>query len=213
MYFDFFSTAKYIASKNLVQGSSGNLSYLVEPGKLWITGSGAWLEETAYDNFVECAFPSGKILVSRSNNRPSSELGMHLAVLNKRKSMRAVLHFQAPYATVLSSSESNYANLDYLNTIPEIPYYIGKVGRVPYYLPGSKELIKAVSEEIVEHDAILLQNHGQLVVGKDLEDIIQKALFLEQASMIVVNVKGIKILNEKQCEELRDYKTKRNSGS
>jgi ribulose-5-phosphate 4-epimerase/fuculose-1-phosphate aldolase len=152
-------------------------------------------------------------LVSRGNNKPSSELGMHLAVLNKRKGMRAVLHFQAPYATVLSSSESNYANLDYLNTIPEVPYYIGKVGWVPYHLPGSKELVEAVSEKIMEHDAIFLQNHGQLVVGKDLEDLIQKALFLEQASMIMVNVKGIKILSEKQCEELRDYKVKRSLGS
>ena len=47
---------------------------------------------------------------------------------------------------------------------------------------GSKALAEAVAEHIVDHDALLLQNHGALAVGKDLLSSFDRLECLEQCA-------------------------------
>ncbi|MCI5121999.1 MAG: hypothetical protein D3908_12570 [Candidatus Electrothrix sp. AUS4] len=68
--------------------------------------------------------------------------------------------------------------------MPELPYYIGPVATVPYLTPGSDELAQAVAAALQEHDMAVLQNHGQVTVGKDYREVLQRALFFEFAAAI-----------------------------
>jgi L-fuculose-phosphate aldolase len=209
MLFDFFEAARYVGRKNLVSGSSGNLSHLWrEKASLWISASGSWLEALSFDDLVECSFPDGAVSRSEQGKKPSSELHMHLEILKKRPDVNTVLHFQAPYATVISAS-SPIAYEQNLDTIPEVPYYLGKVGIIDYVLPGSDELASMVAQEIESHDALILQNHGQLVVGVSLEEVIQKALFLEFACMTVALGKETERLTQTDIAALQKYKTQK----
>jgi ribulose-5-phosphate 4-epimerase/fuculose-1-phosphate aldolase len=209
--FDFFDAARYIAQKGLVVGSSGNLSHLwrdaLDGNTLWITASGSWFRDLSLEDLVECSFPDGEVKrAHKPLNKPSSELKMHLEILKKRDDINTVLHFQSPYATVMATSyRGPYASFC---TIPEIPYYLGEIGWVNYYCPGSAELSEKVSKKIEKgHDAVILQNHGQLVVGSSIRDAVQKALFLELACMtVVLNGPNTQILTENQEKDLREYK-------
>jgi len=69
--------------------------------------------------------------------------------------------------------------------IPELPIYVGEPAVVKYSPPGSKELADETIAAMQGHDLAILQNHGQVVVGKDFNDTIQKAGFFELACQIL----------------------------
>jgi len=213
MYFNFLAAAKYIAHKNLVQASSGNLSYLMVDRKhLQITSSGSWMERLEDYDVIDCDFPSGN--VSQFNKqfdmKPSSELPMHIAIYERRPDVNVVLHCQSPHATTLATMIAYHdMQIDELNVIPEIPHYIGAVRYVKYFHPGSKELVLAVGQQCTYGDAIILGNHGQVIMGKDFDDVIQKALFLDLASQVLINPprgSDINIICEEDCRKLKRYK-------
>lgn len=56
------------------------------------------------------------------------------------------------------------------------------------------------------HNLIVLQNHGQVVVGKSFDDVIQKALFFELACGIIIRSKDQAIrISEEQLREMDKY--------
>ena len=107
------------------------------------------------------------------------ESGFHLQILQNRSDVNVVLHCQSIYATTIACMKKKPDNF---NVSIEIPCYCGReIAIVPYYRPGSAELAKAVSEALLNHDAALLEKHGQVYAGKDLKSTIEKAEFLEMA--------------------------------
>jgi ribulose-5-phosphate 4-epimerase/fuculose-1-phosphate aldolase len=59
-----------------------------------------------------------------------------------------------------------------------------------------------VTESMKTHDLVVLQNHGQVVVGKSFDDVIQKALFFELACGIIMrsNNQAVRLTEEQLCE-------------
>ena len=98
-------------------------------------------------------------------------------------------------ATTIACSKKLYRDFF---VIPEIPYYIGSIGIIPYKDPGSVNLVKAVTSAIRKHNLLILKNHGQIVTGRDFREAIQRAAFLEFASGIILHAGGrVRVLSEK----------------
>ena len=57
---------------------------------------------------------------------------------------------------------------------------------IPYLPPGSPELAEAVTAAIKEHDLAILRNHGQVTVGKNFNEVIEKAAYFELACKIIL---------------------------
>jgi ribulose-5-phosphate 4-epimerase/fuculose-1-phosphate aldolase len=112
------------------------------------------------------------------------ETAFHAGILQIRPEAKVVLHFQSPYATV-AACRKDVLELPY-HVTPEMPYYIGPVGVVPFLLPGSAELARAVVEQARSHNMILLQNHGQVTFGATFEETIQRAVFFEMTCEIMI---------------------------
>ena len=98
--------------------------------------------------------------------------------------MNVVLHFQTPAATTLACRD-DLSKTDFF-IIPEIPYYIGAIGIVPYILPGTPALAEAVVGVMKDHDLAMLANHGQVTVGRTYDEAIQRAMFFELACEILL---------------------------
>ena len=76
---------------------------------------------------------------------------------------------------------------------------------LPYFRPGSPELAEAVIEAMQEHDAVLLSNHGQVVCGRDFDEVLERALFFEMACRIIVQSRmDYTVLSQKEVEDLRN---------
>lgn len=193
----FISAARKVAEQKLVVCGSGNLSWRIDDERMLITATGAWLSELTEDEIAVCGIADG---ASLNQKEPSIEIGFHRAIMRERREVKVVLHFQSPYATTITCSESS--DRDFF-VIPEIPYYIGHIGVIPYMDPGSNDLVKAVTSAIRKYNLLILKNHGQVTVGKDFKEAIQRAAFFEFASRIILHGGNkVQILSKKSVEFL-----------
>lgn len=105
--------------------------------------------------------------------RPSSELPMHLAAY-QQTAAGAVVHTHSMFATAVATS---------CPELPAIHYTIGFLGGpvpvVPYATFGSRELADGLRAALADRPVALLQNHGAVAVGQDVEQAYDRARLLE----------------------------------
>jgi len=178
---EFIQASHEIAARRLVRCSSGNLSMRLDSNRMLVTASRSWMGNLSADDVCVCRISDGTPL---DDKRPSVEIGFHAGILSRRPDVNVVLHFQTPCATALASRDTG--DIDYF-VIPEVPFYIGPVARVPYEPPGSEDLAAAVTEAMLTHDMVTLANHGQVVAADSLAHAIQNASFFELACEIIVH--------------------------
>jgi len=152
-----------LVDNKLVSRTWGNISIKLDEEYFLITPSGRSYETMKTEDLVkvrieDCSY-EGPI-------KPSSEKGLHAECYKQRKEVTFVVHTHQTYASVLSINEKN-------------PLY--KVA--PYGLPGTKKLVKAVSEALKANPAdkfFLLKSHGALALGENSEEAFSLALDAEK---------------------------------
>lgn len=154
-------TGRWLASRNLSPGRSGNVSVRHADGML-ITPSGMSAEETEPSDIV---FVAADGSVPPRQRKPSSEWQFHLSAYAARPDRNAVVHAHSLHATVLACARKS---------IPAFHYMVAVAGGddiplVPYATFGTSELARAVAEGLARRDACLMANHGQIAVGATLE--------------------------------------------
>ena len=200
----FLAAARLTAAKGLVRCSSGNLSRRLSNGNLLIKGSRSWMESLTVENLSVCRMEDGHCL---EGAKPSVETAFHAGILKIRPEAQVVLHFQSPFATV-AACRADGRELPYAVT-PEMPYYIGSVGFVPFLLPGSAELAEAVVEQAAHHNMVLLENHGQVTFGASFEETLQRAVFFEMSCEILLRAgELLRPLDLESAESLRTMSRK-----
>ena len=193
----FVAQARQYGEAGLMLCSSGNLSWRIGE-KALVSGTGSWLPVLTGERVAVCDVATG---VPENGVRPSMESVFHLGVMRERADVNVVLHFQSEFATVVACMKEKPKNF---NVTLEVPYHVGEIAVVPYYCPGSPELAQAVIEAMREHDAVLMSNHGQVVCGKNFDDVLQRALLFEMACRIIVQSGGeYDVLGEKDVEDLK----------
>ncbi len=183
-------------------GSGGNISARLPDGSILATPTNASLGRLAPERLSLVA-ADGTLI---SGDPPSKECAFHLKIYQARPGCGAVVHLHSTYATGLSCLR----DLDPENVIrPFTPYYVMKVAPlplVPYYRPGSPELVAAVASRARQAGCFLLANHGPVVTGKTLEDAVNTAEELEETAKLVFllqrNPAGVRYLEEEQIREL-----------
>jgi ribulose-5-phosphate 4-epimerase/fuculose-1-phosphate aldolase len=160
--------------------SSGNLSLRIDDDRLLVTSSRSWMSNLSRDDISVCRISDGCLL---AGGKPTVEIGFHAGIQKMRPEVNVVMHFQTPCATALACRDPG--DMNYF-VIPEIPFYIGPVARVPFLLPGTKELAQAVTEAMRNHDMVIMGNHGQVTVARDIDHVIQNAEFFELACDIIL---------------------------
>ena len=192
---NFLQACHEAASRGLMRCSSGNISRRLDNARLLVTSSRSWAENLSGDEVSVCRIADGAIL---EGPKPSVEIGFHAGILKARPDINVVMHYQTPFATALACRETD--DTDYF-VIPEIPFYIGHVARVPYLLPGSKELADAVTMAMHDHDLVIMSNHGMVTVAIDYSHVIQNAQFFELACEVITRGgDGLKFLSKEDVD-------------
>jgi len=195
---EFVAGCRRVASHGLVRSSSGNLSWRVNEEYMLITATRSWMGELSREQIAICRISDGAVL---NEKKPSAENGFHFGILRERPDVNVVLHFQSPYATAIACSGRDYNNF---SVIPEIPYYLGQIAIVPYLNPGSNELAREVISAMKAHDLVIMKNHGQVTVGRNFDEVIQKATFFELACEIILHAGDqVQFLSQDAIDYLR----------
>ena len=193
--------ARAMEHYGLVMLSGGNVSLRMKDGTFLVTPSAM-----AYDSMIpeDIVLVNGKGETIEGKRRPTSDLEAILYIFEKMPDVNVVLHFQSEYATAISCMKNKPTNF---NVTAEIPCHVGsEIPVIPYYRPGSPELAKAVVEAMLKHNSVLLTNHGQVVCGKDFDQVYERATFFEMACRIIVQSGGdYSVLTPEEIEDLEIY--------
>jgi L-fuculose-phosphate aldolase len=178
--------------QGLVRGTSGNISAKI-PGTdtFLIKPSGARMENLKPEELVLVDTQGNKV---RGESNVSVETPIHATIYRARKDVQAVVHTHAPTATAFGIAKTEILPLQ-IELFMLLP---NGVPVIPFKAPGSKALADAVQQKIAASDAIILENHGIVTVGKTIEKACNLNEMVEEAAKIqflVMMLAGRDIIN------------------
>lgn len=115
---------------------------------------------------------------------------MHVAIYQCRQDIKAIIHAHPPLATSFASAGENLIP----SLTPESIIILGtQIPLVEYHQPSSYELATAVANSFKSPKvkAILLANHGAVVVSDTLDNAYDGMEILEHLAYINLNTKII----------------------
>ncbi|WP_320113358.1 class II aldolase/adducin family protein [Draconibacterium orientale] len=169
-----------IYRSGLTTTSGGNISIIDDNGDVWVTPS-AIDKGTLRPSDIVCVRKDGTI---EGRHKPSSEYPFHIAIYKCRPEIKAVIHAHPP-ALVSFSIVRQIPNT---NVIPQAKHVCGPIGYAPYALPGSNELGDVIADEFAKGvNAVIMENHGTVVGGTDLNDAYQRFETMEFCARTLIN--------------------------
>jgi L-ribulose-5-phosphate 4-epimerase len=191
-----------VAKMNLITLTFGNLSIKdKESGYICITPSGIDYDELSPEDIVIVDVQGN---VVDGNKKPSTELSMHCEIYKSREDIFSVIHTHSTMATSWAC-----CGMDIPCISSELCSTIGgPIMCVPYKTQETKELGMAVASALKEHDAVLLENHGTVSVGKSIKEAFVNSLMVEESAKKAFYAKQIGILNVIPEDECRCIKRK-----
>jgi L-fuculose-phosphate aldolase len=188
----------YFGSKS---GSAGNVSMLVEgENALAVTPTRMPYDVMTVEDICVVDFDLAPI---EGKRKPSIEAPMHVAAYKTRADVSAVIHTHQTFASALSILNEPIPPL-----FDEVTLAIGNViDVVPYALSGSRELHDNVARKLANRcHCYILQNHGTLCIGTDLDKVFTFVELLEKSAHIYMDAlstgKPITVLPEKTVAQL-----------
>ena len=174
---------KLLYDKGLIVATDGNVSARLDANRVLATPSGLCKGFMEPEQLIVVDLDGNRAGPANTANRhlkPTSEMRMHLEAYRRRPDAGAVVHAHPPTTVALSIAGIDLAQC----LIPEVIVTLGIVPTTQYAAPSSEENARAIRELIGSHDAIVLQRHGTLTVGRDPFDAFLKAESIEQMSRI-----------------------------
>jgi len=185
-------------ARNLLAAADGNVSVLLDDGRIAITPSGVAKARMGPGDLAYLS-RDGRILAGR----PSTERLMHLAVFRACPEARAVVH--APTAIAFSLAHPEWSSLP-SDALPEVILAAGTIPFVPYARPGTAAMGEVLAPFLPEHRLMVLSRHGALAWGETLEEAYLGMERLEHACQILktaMDLGGARPLPEAEVEALR----------
>lgn len=169
-------TCRQMNATGINQGTSGNLSVRCGDGFL-ITPSSLPYDKMGPEDLVEMDFEG-----TYAGRRPSSEWRFHRDILKNRPDIDVVLHCHSVYATTLACHHRE---------IPAFHYMVGIAGGTTircaeYATFGTQELSDAALRALDGRLACLLGQHGQISLGRTLDQALWMATEVETLSRLYV---------------------------
>ena len=203
---EIIDASKYLLQLQFNIGSEGNISYR-QKNEIYITPSGIKTSNLKPKDISKVDL-SGKVL---NKNKPSSEILLHSYIYRNHKDIRAIVHSQSKWASILSCMRISIPSFHYM----EAEFGGNNVKCSKYATFGSEKLSRYVNNVLHNRKGCLIANHGQVTIAKNLEEAVDLSIALEKLSeqyYYLWNSKKIKLLSDKEMRKIvklfKDYKAK-----
>lgn len=171
-------TCRLLHQKNYLAANDGNVSVRLDAERVLVTPTGV------YKAFIE---PEDLVVVDLEGRQlsgrlaPTGELPMHLCALRNRPEVNAVVHAHPPTAIAISL----YPRLLARDVLGEVILSIGRFEVVPYARPQTEDMARVLEPHVTRSDAMILERHGTLTLGRTLLDAYALTERLEHASLVL----------------------------
>ena len=159
----------YVFERGLVSGKAGNVSarFKSENGDIVaITPTLKSLADLREEDIV-LVNEKGELL---TKGKPSSEVGMHLAIYREKPDVYGIAH-----TTGFAFSNKKIKRLEGFGAIKS--EYLKEI---EYFKPGSVELAENAALALKNEDAIILKNHGVIATGETVKEAAALVEFVEE---------------------------------
>jgi L-ribulose-5-phosphate 4-epimerase len=171
-------TAQELVRKGYLMATGGNVSLRV-PGQnaFAITPSNYDYFKMSPEDICILDFELNKI---EGHLKPSVESAMHGAIYRVRPDVNAVIHTHQAYVSALALIKAPIPAL-----FDEQARFLGRsVDIIPYAPSGTGLLKNAVAKHVKNHNnAFMMQNHGALIFGHDMERAVHNVEILEKCAL------------------------------
>lgn len=164
---------------NLVVWTAGNVSQRLHTADLMvIKPSGVRYERLTPESMIVCDLDVNVVDGSYS---PSSDTASHAYIYRNMPEVFGVVHTHSTYATAWAAIGENIpCGLTMMGDEFGGPVPVG-----PFRLIGSEAIGQGVVETLRKYPkspAVLMQNHGPFVIGKDAESAVKAAAMTEEVA-------------------------------
>ncbi len=171
-------TAQKLVAKGYLMATGGNLS-------MRIPGQAAFAITPSNYDYLKMVPEDVCVLTLdlqalEGTLKPSVETGMHAAIYGVRGDVNAVIHTHQVYTSALALIKVPIPAL-----FDEQTRFLGrKVKLIPYAPSGTPRLAKTIARHVRDHNnAYMMQNHGALVFGHDMERAMHNVEVLEKCAL------------------------------
>ena len=204
--------AKKLNTSGLSPLRSGNISIRhqsKEKDGFFITPSGLRYSDLKLSDIV---FVSLKGIFDKKKNAPSSEWHFHRDIYKNKKNVNAVVHSHSRSCVTLACIRKK---------IPAFNYMVAVAGGIDikcakYATFGTIQLSKNIIKVLQNRSACLIENHGQVAVGKNIDSAFELAQEVENLASQYINCLKIgrpkilsKSLMNKVLGKIKNYKKER----
>lgn len=180
--------------RNLLVAMDGNLSVRLPSGQIMCTKAGCHKGFLTGDDLVIIDLDGNKL---RGSGRPTSEMAMHLACYRARPDISAVIHAHPPISVAFTIAGVSMARC----VLPEVVLTLGVIPILPYATTGTRALADHVGQTIADHDALLMDRHGAVCVGRDLLEAFCRLETMEHTALIIKTARELGQVRELPPEE------------
>lgn len=189
-------------NSGFVTETEGNLSARLSEDRFLVTPSHVPYDQRVVEDVV---LIDGEGNVIKGERRPTSETRMHLAVFKARSDVNGIVHAHPLYCTMLAVMGEPLRPI-----LDEMLPYLGGVIEVTQFAPsGSAEIAAECVKSLGNRAAVLLANHGNLCVGKNMSRAFQTAKYIEKYAHIYLQALGLnrvrEVPPERQKQEIPYY--------
>ncbi|MCL2042049.1 MAG: class II aldolase/adducin family protein [Bacteroidales bacterium] len=170
--------------RSYVDGNGGNISVRIT--KDWILCTPTLISKGFMTPDDLCLVDMDGRPRSKGGRPPTSEILTHLAIYRNVPEAGACVHAHPPHATTFSITGVQPPK----HILPEVEIFLGEIAVVPYHHPGSPEMAEAVGAAAPTHRAMLMQNHGAITWGEDVETAYWKMEILDNYCRMLLLAKA-----------------------
>jgi L-fuculose-phosphate aldolase len=174
---DIVLVSRWMYDRQLVVARDGNVSCRLGDGTFLMTPSGCCKGTVSEDELVRVDMQGRAI---EGERKPTSEVVMHIAAYRERPDVNAVVHAHPITAVAFSVAGISLAQC----VVPETVIVFGQIPTAPYATATTPAMATAIEGIVRTADAIVLDRHGSLTLGKDVFDAFYKLEMLEHAAKI-----------------------------
>ena len=171
-------TAQKLTKKGYLMATGGNLSVRIAGQQAFaITPSNYDYMKMLPEDICVLDF---ELNILEGTLKPSVETAMHAANYQVRADVNAIVHTHQVYASALTLIRTSIPAL-----FDEQTRFLGRsVDIIPYAPSGTGMLASTIARHVRDHNnAYMMQNHGALVFGHDMERAVHNVEILEKCSL------------------------------
>lgn len=159
----------------LISLTGGNISLKIDDNTYLVTPSGMLYEEMVPEDI--CVIDHDCKLIE-GNRKPSSDSSALVYIFDHIEGVNCVIHTHQPYATAIGFNNDSLPAC----MVTLIDAVHARINVAPWTKSSDIGMGKLCVEYAGDASAVIMKHHGVITFGKDLEEALYSAVYLEEAA-------------------------------